>query len=400
MRKRNQRAVDDAPEVCVEEVSRVIDVDLVDRPEDRSIRKGEPMKAQIVMLPGDGIGPEVSAAAEQALVRVAELHGHEFSFSPMAIGGAAIDACGIPLPNATLQACLKADAIFLGAVGGPKWSDSESRPELGLLKLRKELGVFANLRPVQPLPALADVSPVKPEILRGVDMLVVRELTGGVYFSLPRGRSADRGFDTMAYSRDEVARIARVAFEQARRRRKKVTSVDKANVLESSRLWRESVCEVAEDFPDVELEHQLVDSAAMEIIRNPARFDVILTTNLFGDILSDEAGVLCGSLGMLPSASIGTGRPGLFEPVHGSAPDIAGKGLANPIGALLSAALLCEHGLGLPQEADCIREAVCAVVQNGGRTRDISPGEGLSTSEFTDQFLTKLGVTSCLRKDH
>ena len=348
------------------------------------------MKASIVLLPGDGIGPEVTQAAQAVLEAAGDQFGHRFEFSGHAIGGDAIERHGAPLPQTTLRACLAADAVLLGAVGGPRWDGRELRPEHGLLQLRRELGVFANLRPVQVPPALLHYSPLKPELARGVDLLIVRELTGGVYFGKPRGRTHERAFDTMLYTSAEVARVARVAFELARGRRHRVTSVDKANVLESSRLWREVVTRVAADYPDVELNHLLVDAAAMELVRRPARFDVLLTENLFGDILSDQAGALAGSLGMLPSASLGASGPGLFEPVHGSAPDIAGQGVANPVGAMLSAAMLCRHGLGLEREAEAIEMAVLETLAEGAHTADL-PGTGVvGTREFTTRVLARL----------
>ena len=348
------------------------------------------MRASIVLLPGDGIGPEVTQAARAVLEAVGKRFGHRLEFTSHAIGGDAIERHGAPLPQTTLRACLAAEAVLLGAVGGPRWDGRELRPEQALLQLRREMGVFANLRPVQVPPALLHCSPLKPELARGVDLLIVRELTGGVYFGEPRGRTPERAFDTMLYTSTEVARVARVAFELARRRRRRVTSVDKANVLESSRLWREVVTRLAADFPDVALDHLLVDAAAMELVRRPTRFDVLLTENLFGDILSDQAGALAGSLGMLPSASLGASGPGLFEPVHGSAPDIAGKGAANPVGAMLSAAMLCRHGLGLVREAEAIEMAVLETLAAGAHTADL-PGNGaVGTREFTIQVLARL----------
>lgn len=348
------------------------------------------MKASIVLLPGDGIGPEVTQAARVVLEAVAERFGHRLEFAGHAIGGDAMERHGTPLPQSTLQACLESDAVLLGAVGGPRWDGIEQRPEHGLLQLRREMGVFANLRPVQVPPALQHYSPLRPELARGVDLLIVRELTGGVYFGQPRGRTPERAFDTMLYTSAEVARVARVAFELARGRRHRVTSVDKANVLESSRLWREVVTRVAADYPDVELNHLLVDAAAMELVRRPARFDVLLTENLFGDILSDQAGALAGSLGMLPSASLGASGPGLFEPVHGSAPDIAGQGVANPVGAMLSAAMLCRHGLGLEREANAIEAAVLNTLAEGAHTADL-PGTGVvGTREISARVLARL----------
>ncbi len=345
------------------------------------------MEARIVLLPGDGIGPEVVNAARQALETLAGVFGHRFHFEEHLIGGCALDQEGDPLPPATLQACRRADAVLLGAVGGPRWADPQAarRPEQGLLALRKGLGLFANLRPVRPFPQLLEASPLRPERLQGVDLLIVRELTGGIYFGQPRGRDRSGGeeqaFDTMRYGESEIRRVARLAFSLARDRRRKVTSVDKANVLETSRLWHQVVETVAAEFPQVTLEHQLVDSAAMRLILDPASMDVLLTANLFGDILSDEAAVLTGSIGMLPSASLGEAGPGLYEPIHGSAPDIAGQGLANPCGTILSAAMLLRHSLGLAAEADALEAAVAAAVAAGARTRDL--GGTLTTSAMT-----------------
>ncbi len=335
------------------------------------------MNATIALLPGDGIGPEVTHAAAGVLDAVAARHGHAFTLTRSPFGAAALRAGDPPLPEATLRACRAADAVLLGAVGDPAFSDGprERRPETGLLELRRALGVYANLRPARVWPGLEGGGALRPERLRDVDMLIVRELIGGIYFGEPRGRSADRAeaFDTMRYGTAEIERIAVVAFESARGRRKLVTSVDKANVLESSRLWREVVTAVAPRYPDVRLEHQLVDSCAMRLVSDPGSFDVLLAGNLFGDILSDEAGAVVGSLGLLPSASVG-GAGGLFEPVHGSAPDIAGRDAANPIGAVASAALLLRHALGLAAEADSIERAIGAALADGCRTADIAAG--------------------------
>ncbi len=335
------------------------------------------MKAHIVTLPGDGVGPEVTAAAVAVLQAVAAHYEHDFHFEEHAIGGGAIDACGEPLPASSLQACQRADAVLLGAVGGPKWSDPNApvRPEQGLLALRAALGVYANLRPLQVHPALAALSPLKNDKLRHVDVLFVRELTGGAYFGA-KTRSADVATDECKYSVAEVERVARRAFELARGRRHHVTSVDKANVLETSRLWRSTVQRVAADYPDVKLEHQLVDSMAMLLLTQPGRYDVVVTENLFGDILTDEAAALAGSLGLLPSASLGEGRRGLYEPIHGSAPDIAGQGVANPIGAILSAALLLRHSLQLEDEAVAVEAAVEEVLRQGPHSRDIGGHAG------------------------
>jgi len=333
-------------------------------------------KAKIVILGGDGIGPEVTHEGVLVLEAVASRFGHEFKFEAHLIGGAAIDATQTALPTPTISACGTADAVLLGAVGGPKWSDPKSsvRPEQGLLGLRKALSLFANLRPVTLHPALLDVSPIKAEVLRGTDIMVVRELTGGIYFGEKR-RTADSASDLCTYTVDEIQRVTRVAGKIARGRRKFIVSVDKANVLETSRLWRGTVEEVlGSEFPDVKLEHMLVDSAAMHLIRKPASFDVILTENMFGDILTDEASMLAGSLGLLPSASLGAGKLGVYEPIHGSAPDIAGQGIANPYGTILSVAMLLRHSLDLPFEAQVVEKAVAAAIDAGVRTADIANG--------------------------
>jgi len=331
-------------------------------------------RLNITVLAGDGIGPEVIEQALRMLRAVADVHGYDFRFRSALLGGVAIKQAGAPLPPQTLEACLAADAVLLGAVGGPEFDSlpSDGRPEAGLLGLRRALGGYANLRPATCYEALVDCSPLRPEAVRGADILVVRELVGGIYFGEPRGFTADRSeaFNTMRYSAPEIERIARVAFRQAQARRRKLTSVDKANVLETSQLWREVVTRVGREFPDVALEHMLVDSCAMRLVTNPSQFDVILAENLFGDILSDEAAVISGSLGMLASASIG-GRVGLFEPVHGSAPDIAGRGIANPLGAILTAALLLRFAAGLEQEARAIESAVRRVLEQGHRTADL-----------------------------
>jgi len=352
------------------------------------------MKARIVLLPGDGIGPEVIAQARLVLEEVAAEAGHAFDFEEQPIGGIAIDQAGDPLPQASLEACRSADAVLLGAVGGPRWSDPQApvRPEQGLLRLRSELGLYANLRPIRPLPGAASASPVRPELIRDVDILIVRELIGGLYYGEPRYiRTVDgrrQAVDTLVYGEDEIRRVVKKAFELAVIRRKKVTSVDKANVLESSRLWRQVAEEVAADYPEVVLEHQLVDSAAARLMTAPGSFDVLVTENMFGDILSDEASVLCGSLGLLPSASLSEGAFGLYEPVHGSAPDIAGRGLADPIGAILSAAMLLRHSLGLQAEARTIEDAVQEALQDGARTADL--GGMLSTAEMGQAIRARL----------
>jgi 3-isopropylmalate dehydrogenase len=341
---------------------------------------------QIVTLPGDGIGPEILAAATRVLDAVGD-----FSYDERPFGGAAIDAHGSPLTDATVSACKGADAILLAAVGGPRWDSTDAgapRPEQGLLGLRKALGLYANLRPVRPLPALYDASPLKRELIEGTDLLVVRELTGGIYFG-EKTRTATTATDLCIYTVAEIERIARIAFAAARTR---VTSIDKMNVLETGRLWREVVARVhSEEFPNVELEHQLVDSAAMKLVAAPRHFDVVLADNMFGDILSDEAAMLTGSLGMLPSASLGAeGTPGLFEPVHGSAPDIAGRGIANPLAMILSAALMLRHGLARETEAAAVESAVDRALAGGLRTADL--GGNATTAEATEAVLKELAA--------
>ena len=352
------------------------------------------MQAKIVVLPGDGIGPEVTAEALRVLSAVAKKGGHSFEFKEELMGGCSIDRRGVALTDEALAVCKASDAVLLGAVGGPKWDDPSAkvRPEQGLLGLRKGLGVFANLRPVKVHPALVDSSPLKPEKLAGVDILVIRELTGGLYFGQPKGREVrdgiERAVDTLEYHDFEVRRVVELAFRLARDRKKKVTSVDKANVLESSRLWRAIATEIGKANPDIALDHMLVDTASMRLITSPASFDVLVTENMFGDILTDEASVLAGSMGMLPSASIGDGGPGLYEPIHGSAPDIAGMGIANPVGTILSSAMLLRHSLGLPAEAEAIESAVHAAIADGCRTKDL--GGSLSTPAMTDEILKRL----------
>jgi len=334
------------------------------------------------LLPGDGIGPEVTAEAVRCLQAVARRFGHEFEFHEALLGGAAIDATGDPLPAATLATCRSADAVLMGAIGGPRWShpDAPVRPEQGLLALRRELGVYANLRPVAPHPALLDATPLKPDVVRGVDIMVVRELTGGIYFGA-KTRTATQASDLCEYTVGEVERVTRVAGALAMQRRRHVTSVDKANVLETSRLWRTVVERVLrEEFPRVHLEHMLVDAAAMHLLRRPRDFDVLLTENMFGDILTDEASMLAGSLGLLPSASLGATLKGLYEPIHGSAPDIAGKGIANPYGAILSAALLLRHSLDLREEAAALEQAVSRSIEAGFLTADVLTGTGRACS--------------------
>lgn len=354
--------------------------------------------ASIALMPGDGVGPEIITEAAKALRAVADRFGHRFDTFEVAIGGAAIDVYGVPLRSEDLARCQAADAVLLGAVGGPKWDKVEvaRRPERGLLALRKGMGLYANLRPVAVSDALAHTSPIKPELVKDVDVMVVRELTGGVYFGKPsrqwrerRGRAA---VDTMIYREHEIERVTRLAFELARGRRNKVTSVDKANVLATSRLWRDVVNGVARDYPDVELEHVLVDAMAMYLVRQPARYDVVVLENMFGDILTDEASVIAGSIGLLPSASIGAAhgpngfRRGVFEPIHGSAPDIAGQGNANPTGTIMSLAMLLRLSLGLETEAAAIESAVHSTIERGIRTPDIADATSpaVSTASFGD----------------
>ena len=335
------------------------------------------MKARIAWLPGDGVGPEVLREARRVLEVVASEHNHEFEFVDADIGGVAIERHGEPLPKSTQDICLSSNAVFLGAVGDPKYDHLPpgKKCENGLLNLRQLLGNYANLRPVTVFEALVDSSPLRRESVRGVDLMIVRELLGGIYFGSPRGLEETQAFNTEIYSREEIRRVARVAFRLARHRRRRVTSIDKANVLESSVLWRETCTEVAKQFPDVTFQSMYVDNCAMQLIAKPVQFDVILTNNIFGDILSDEASMLAGSLGLLPSASIG-GDIGLYEPVHGSAPDIAGKGIANPLGAISSAAMLLEHSLELPREATKLERAIVKVLSRGYRTPDLKSRTG------------------------
>jgi 3-isopropylmalate dehydrogenase len=348
------------------------------------------MEARIAVLAGDGIGPEVIAEGLHCLDSVGEAFGHRWHLEPLPFGGQAIDALGDPLPPRTLESCLQADAILLGAIGGPKWSSpaAQVRPEQGLLKLRKALGVYANLRPVSVHPTLIGASTLKPDVLAGVDLVFVRELTGGIYFGEKR-RDAGSAVDVCEYTAAEIERVTRAAARLAQSRRGKLTSIDKANVLETSRLWRE-VCEriVRAEFPGVALEHMLVDAAAMHLIRRPKDFDVLVTENMFGDILTDEASMLAGSLGLLPSASLGDGRRGLYEPIHGSAPDIAGKGIANPYGTLLSVALLLRHSLMLEREARAVESAVNRAIEGGARTPDL--GGSCTTREAGEAVLSEL----------
>ncbi|WP_457563794.1 3-isopropylmalate dehydrogenase [Caminibacter pacificus] len=327
---------------------------------------------KIAVLKGDGIGPEIVDEAIKVLDAVASKEGFNLEYNEYLIGGSAIDVFDNPCPDETIKGCLNSDAVLFGAIGGPKWDNVEKqkRPESGLLKLRKSLGLFANIRPAIIFDELVNASTLKPEVIKGVDLTVVRELTGGIYFGEPRYKDDNKAYNTMIYTRDEIERIAKVAFEEAMRRNKKVTSVDKANVLEVSELWREIVEEVAKNYPEVELEHMYVDNAAMQLVRNPKQFDVILTGNIFGDILSDEASMIVGSIGLLPSASIG-GKVGLFEPIHGSAPDIAGQGIANPIATILSAAMMLDY-LGEKAAGDKIRDAIKQVLAKGYRTKDLA----------------------------
>jgi 3-isopropylmalate dehydrogenase len=348
------------------------------------------MRKKIAVLPGDGIGPEVMKGALDVLDGVATRFGHEFQTTVKKFGGAAIDHSGSPLPEDTLEACKESDAVLLGAVGGPKWDRGKVRPEQGLLRLRKELNVFANLRPVQVFPGLENLSPLKSSRVKGADFVFVRELTGGIYFSEPKKRDEDgnHATDTLFYTREEVERIVEKAFVLASGRKGKITSVDKANVLETSKMWREIVDSTAAKYPDVEVEHMLVDYAAMRLISDPAKFDVIVTENMFGDILSDEAAVIPGSLGVMPSASLSENGPGLYEPIHGSAPDIAGKGEANPIGMILSTAMMLRHSFQMEKEAEAVEKAVFETLQAGYRTKDIDHGNGylVSTKEMVNQI--------------
>jgi 3-isopropylmalate dehydrogenase len=352
------------------------------------------MNMEVMLLPGDGVGPEVVEQAVRVLEAVGKKYNHQFLYEKGLIGGCSIDHFGSSLTDETVTNCKKSGAVLMGAVGGPKWDDpsAKDRPERGLLRLRKELGVFANLRPVSVHPAMIDSSPLRPEKLKGVDMIVIRELTGGLYFGQPKGREMvdgkERAVDTLEYYDYEIRRVTELAFRLARERRKKVTSVDKANVLESSRLWRQIAIEVGKANPDISLDHVLVDTAAMRLVSNPASFDVIVTENMFGDILTDEASVLAGSMGMLPSASLGSSGPGLYEPIHGSAPDIAGKGIANPVGTILSAAMMLRYTFGLQNEAAIIESAVNIAIEQGARTVDL--GGKLTTVQMADEVIKNL----------
>ncbi|MBI4306790.1 MAG: 3-isopropylmalate dehydrogenase [Chloroflexi bacterium] len=368
------------------------------------------MSLKIAVLGGDGIGPEVIAEAMKALDAVRHRFGHAFEWGTGPVGGAAIDEYGTALPDSTLDVVLKSDAVLFGAVGGPKWDDPKAkvRPEQGILALRKSLGLFANLRPVKMYPQLLHASPLRPERLKGVDLMIIRELTGGLYFGKPKKRwttsRGRRGVDTLSYSEKEIERVVRFGFELALKRRKRLHSVDKMNVMETSRLWREIATEIGKEYPDVELRHMLADTASMQLVVNPAQFDVLVTENMFGDILSDEASVLGGSMGMLPSASLSglppadgskprKSKPALYEPIHGSAPDIAGKGIANPIAAILSAAMMLRWSFGLHTEADAIESAVEGVLAEGYRTRDIAaPSDRtVGTKEMGDIIAGRVG---------
>lgn len=356
------------------------------------------MRKNITVIPGDGIGPEVVQAAIEVLDTVAKRFGHQFDYTYAKLGGVAIDECQTPLPDETVQRCQQSDSVLLGAVGGPKWDDlpGHMRPEKGLLGIRKALNLYANLRPVTAYASLTESSTLKKEVIEGVDLMIVRELTGGLYFGEPRERREENGeqavVDTLYYKRSEIERIIRRAFELADVRRKKVTSVDKANVLESSRMWREVAIEVGQEYPHIELEHMLVDNAAMQLIRNPKQFDVIVTENMFGDILSDEASMLTGSLGMLPSASIGGDGPGLYEPIHGSAPDIAGQNKANPLATISSAAMMLKYSFGMVKEAEVIESAIKETLEAGWRTADLAQaGErALTTTEMTEKVIQSI----------
>ena len=355
------------------------------------------MNYNIGLLRGDGIGPEIVDSTVRVLEAVGKKFGHTFTFTPYLIGGAAIDACGEPLPKETVEGCLASDSVLLGAVGGPKWDTlpGNMRPEKALLGIRAAMGLFTNLRPAKLYPALAGECPLRADIVaNGFDLMIVRELTGGIYFGergMREGKYGEEAYDTECYSRMEIERIGRVAFETARKRGKKLCSIDKANVLDTSRLWRKIMHELAEEYPDVTLSDMLVDNAAMQLVRNPAQFDVVVTSNMFGDILSDEASQITGSIGMLPSASLGETTTGLYEPIHGSAPDIAGKHLANPIATILSGAMMLLHSFGLAKEHDAIVNAVDNVLNAGYRTADLAHGgEHLSTEEITDKIIAEI----------
>ena len=355
------------------------------------------MKYSIALLKGDGIGPEIVDSAVRVLDKIGQKYGHDFQFTPYLIGGIAIDTCGEPLPKETVEGCLASDSVLLGAVGGPKWDTlpGNIRPEKALLGIRAAMGLFTNLRPAKLYPALKGECPLREDIVaNGFDIMIVRELTGGIYFGergMRQGKWGEEAYDTECYSRMEIERIAKVAFETAMKRSGKVTSIDKANVLESSRLWRKIMHETAEKYPEVAYSDMLVDNAAMQLVRNPAQFDVIVTSNMFGDILSDEASQITGSIGMLPSASLGESTRGLYEPIHGSAPDIAGQHKANPIATILSAAMMLLHSFGLSRDSEDIVNAVDAVLNAGYRTADLAHGApALSTEEITDKILEQI----------
>ncbi len=355
------------------------------------------MKMNISLLKGDGIGPEIVDSAVSVLEKIGEKYGHEFNFTPYLIGGAALDEVGIPLPEETVNGCLSSDSVLLGAVGGPKWDSlpGDKRPEKALLGIRAAMELYTNLRPACLYPALKDSCPLRSDLVEnGFDILIVRELTGGIYFGdrgYREGKYGEEAYDTECYSRMEIERIARAAFDAAMKRNKKVTSVDKANVLETSRLWRKTVHEIAAEYPEVECCDMLVDNAAMQLVRNPAQFDVIVTSNMFGDILSDEASQITGSIGMLASASLGSLKCGLYEPIHGSAPDIAGQNKANPIATILSAAMMLRYSFDLKEEAECIENAVDKVLEDGLRTADIAKGEDfIGTKEMTAEILRRI----------
>ena len=355
------------------------------------------MEWNIGLLRGDGIGPEIVDSAVRVLEKIGEKYGHTFKFTPYLIGGAALDACGVPLPEETVAGCLASDSVLLGAVGGPKWDTlpGDKRPEKALLGIRAAMELFTNLRPAKLYPALKDDCPLRADIVEnGFDIMIVRELTGGIYFGergMREGKWGEEAYDTECYSRMEIERIAKVAFETAAKRSGRVTSIDKANVLESSRLWRRVVHEVGEKYPDVACADMLVDNAAMQLVRNPAQFDVIVTSNMFGDILSDEASQITGSIGMLPSASLGATKRGLYEPIHGSAPDIAGQNKANPIATVLSAAMMLLYSFDMKEESEAIVSAVDRVLEKGWRTADIAHGkDALGTVEMTDKIIAEL----------
>ncbi len=357
------------------------------------------MNYNIALVKGDGIGPEIVDGAVKVLEKIGEKFGHSFEFKSYLAGGCAIDACGMPLPEETVEGCKNSDSVLLGAVGGPKWDTlpGNCRPEKALLGLRSALGLYTNLRPAKIYPALKSACTLRSDIIdRGFDLVIVRELTGGIYFGergRREGKYGEEAYDTECYSVTEVERIARVAFETARKRRKSVISIDKANVLESSRLWRETVHRIAEEYPDVTIEDMLVDNAAMQLVRDPSRFDVVVTSNMFGDILSDEASQITGSIGLLASSSLGSTKCGLYEPIHGSAPDIAGQNKANPIATILSAAMMLRYSFELSEEADCIEKAVDETLKAGYRTADIvgdSGAEPISCTEMTDRIIERL----------